>query len=74
MVARKKNPSFGQWAWNIFYSLADVLTESSECLTRVIDLIYKSVVFVCWSAWMLIFYLLLENLCERGGGRKLMQI
>ena len=41
MVARQKNSRVGQWAGHEapFNSLADVLTESSECLIRLIDLI-----------------------------------
>ena len=38
-----------------FNSLADVLTESNECRTRVVDLIYKSVVLYVDTARMLIF-------------------
>ena len=38
-----------------FNSLADVLTESNECLTGVVDLIYKSVVLYVHTARMLIF-------------------
>ena len=53
-------PPMGQ-AWSTFYSLADMLTESSECLIRLIDLINKSVVFVCWSAWMLILFSLIRK-------------
>ena len=36
-------------------SLADVLTESNECLTRVVDLIYKSGVLYVDTAWMFFF-------------------
>ena len=36
-------------------SLADVLTESNECLTGVVDLIYNSVVLYVDTARMLIF-------------------
>ena len=39
-----------------FNSLADVLTDSNECLTRVVDLIYKSVVSYVDTARMLITF------------------
>ena len=39
-----------------FNSLADVLTDSNECLTRVVDLIHKSVALHVDSARMLITF------------------
>ena len=39
-----------------FNSLADVLTDSNECLTRVVDLIYKSVALYVDTARMLITF------------------
>ena len=46
MVARKKTQGWDN-RQAPFNSLAVVLTESSGCLTRLIYLIYKSVVFIC---------------------------
>ena len=43
-------------------SLADVLTESNECLTRVVDLIYKSGVLYVDTAWMFFFLSLHEKI------------
>ena len=50
------------------------VTESTECLTRLIDLILQISCFVCWYCTDVNFinFSSLENLCERGGGGKLM--
>ena len=78
MVARQKNSRVGQWAGHEapFNSLADVLTESSACLIRLIDLILQIssiCMLICMDADFVFSYQKI-NLCEGGGGRKLMQI
>ena len=54
--SRKKNPRVKDNGQAPFNSLADVLTDSNECLTRVVDLIYKSVVLYVDTALMLITF------------------
>lgn len=39
MVAKKKNPRIGQWAIEASVDSRVVLTESNECLTRLVDVI-----------------------------------
>ena len=52
-----------------------MLTDSNECLTRVVNLVYKSVVlYVDDCTDVNYFFSSIENLCDRGGGRKLMHI
>ena len=54
--SRKKNPRVKDNGQAPFNSLADVLTDSNECLTRVVDLIHKSVALHVDSARMLITF------------------
>ena len=53
---KKKNPRVKDNGQAPFNSLADVLTDSNEGLTRVVDLIHKSVALHVDSARMLITF------------------
>ena len=52
----KKTPRVKDNEQAPFNSLADVLTDSNECLTRVVHLIYKSVALHVDTARMLITF------------------